>query len=293
MRASLEKSAALQKECGLPTKMLSPQEARRLVPELDTTGVVAASYNPDDGVVFPWPFVWGFAQAATKLGVDVETFREVVGFRTDGPRITGVVTRPVAGRGAGEEHVVATSAVVNAAGAWSPEIARLVGVDLPNKPHRHEICSTEPLKPWLKPLVADLEDGLYFSQSTRGEIVGGIGQERVPPGLNQDSSHAFLGRYARALVRACPVLGSVKVLRQWAGCYDITPDANPIVGEVDGVERFYQASGFMGHGFMMAPVMGKLIAEHIASPKPSELFERWSLRRFKEGRLLSEAMILG
>lgn len=144
----------------------------------------------------------------------------------------------------------------------------------------------------MKPLVADLSDGLYFSQSTRGEIVG-VGQEWVPHGLNQESSFAFLGKYARALTRACPVLGDVKVLRQWAGCYDITPDANPIVGEVDGVESFFQASGFMGHGFMMAPIVGKLLAEAIATGKPEPRFEAWSLRRFREGKLLSESMILG
>lgn len=293
-RRGLEASVKVQNDCGLGTRMLTPKEATKLVPELDPANFVAASYNPDDGVVFPWPFVWGFAQAARKLGVDVETFREVVGFETTGTRIDAVVTRRIERDGShGPPEKLRTHRVVNAAGAWSPEIAKLLGVALPNKPHRHEICSTEPLKPWLRPLVADLDDGLYFSQSTRGEIVGGIGQKRVPEGLDQNSSFAFLGLYARALVRACPILADVKVLRQWAGCYDITPDQNPVVGEVDEIEGFYQASGFMGHGFMMAPVMGKLIAEHIRDPKPLPLFERWNLRRFKEGRLLSEAMIIG
>jgi sarcosine oxidase, subunit beta len=183
--------------------------------------------------------------------------------------------------------------VVNAAGAWSPGIARLLGVALPNRPHRHEICSTEPLKPWLKPLVADLSDGLYFSQSTRGEIVGGIGNTYVPEGLNQESSLGFLGKYARGLVRTCPILGRVKVLRQWAGCYDVTPDSGPIVGPVDEVENFYQASGFMGHGFMMAPAVGKLLAGVVAGGEGPPLLDRWNLRRFREGRLLSEGMILG
>ena len=290
-RRALEKSCELQRECGLTTRMLSPREAQKIVPEMSLDGVVGASFNPDDGVVFPWPFVWGFAQAATKLGVDVSTFTEVLGFDTAGSRITGVRVRRE-----GQVATVKTSKVVNACGAWSPEIARMLGVELPNKPHRHEICSTEPLKPWLKPLVADLASGLYFSQSTRGEIVGGIGQERVPDGLNQDSSFAFLGLYAKALVRTCPILGKVKVLRQWSGCYDLTPDANPIVGGVDEVEHFYQASGFMGHGFMMAPVVGKLIAERIAQDEAAPnvpMFERWHLRRFKEGRLLSESMIIG
>ena len=100
-------------------------------------------------------------------------------------------------------------------------------------------------------------------------------------------------KIARPLVETCPLLGSVKVLRQWAGCYDLTPDANPIVGEVDDIEGFYQASGFMGHGFMMAPVMGRLLAQHIAERTQLPMFERWNLRRFKQGRLLSEAMIIG
>jgi sarcosine oxidase, subunit beta len=297
-RRALEQSVKVQNECGLATKMLTPKEAQKIVPELDVSSLTAASFNADDGVVFPWPFVWGFAQAAQKLGVRVKTFTDVIGFETKGSTITGVVvesneTVQKAAKKRSKKHVIYTSKVVNAAGAWSPEIAKMLGIELPNKPHRHEICSTEPLKPWLGPLVADLTDGLYFSQSTRGEIVGGIGQERVPDGINQDSSHAFLGIYAKSLTRACPILGKVKVLRQWAGCYDITPDANPIVGDVDGVEHFVQASGFMGHGFMMAPIVGKLIAQYIVQQTPLPMFERWNLRRFKEGKLLTEAMIIG
>jgi sarcosine oxidase subunit beta len=283
-RRTLEKSIALQNDCGLGTRMLTPREAQKIVPELNVEGVVATSYNPDDGVVFPWPFVWGYAQCAEKLGVEISPFTEVVGFRTEGARILGVITTK------GE---VKTHRVVNAAGAWSPEVARMLGVELPNHPHRHEICSTEPLKPWLQPLVADLSNGLYFSQSMRGEIVGGISNNAVPSGINMDSSHRFLSLYAKAVVHACPILGSVKVLRQWAGCYDLTPDANPIVGAIDEVECFYQASGFMGHGFMMAPVMGRRIAQHIAGGTDLPMFERWNLRRFKEGRLLSESMIIG
>lgn len=283
-RRMLEKSIAVQNGCGLTTRMLTPREAQQVVPELDTTGVVAASYNPDDGVVFPWPFVWGYASGATKLGVEIATFTDVLGFETRGKRIEAVVT---------SRGKVRTHRVVNAAGAWSPEVARLLGVELPNKPHRHEICSTEPLKPWLGPLVADLSNGLYFSQSTRGEIVGGISNEDVPPGIDQESSHRFLALYGRALTRACPVLGRVKVLRQWAGCYDLTPDQSPIVGQVDEVDDFFQASGFMGHGFMMAPAVGKRLARMLATGETPEPFGAWAHRRFKQGTAVSEAMIIG
>jgi sarcosine oxidase subunit beta len=289
-KKALEGSVAVQRKNGLSTEMLTPAEARRIVPELEVAGpkpVLAASYNGDDGVVFPWPFVWGYAQAATKLGVEIVTHAEVLGFDIAGDserRITGVRT---------SRGTIATESVIVAAGAWSPAVAALAGVSLPNHPHRHEICSTEPLKPWLRPLVADLDNGLYFSQSMRGEIVGGISNEHVPTGIDQQSSARFLGLYARALTEAVPRLGAVKLLRQWAGCYDLTPDQNPIVGPVDELRGFYQASGFMGHGFMMAPVMGKKIADHIVAGDNQALVDRWSLRRFREGKLLSEGMIIG
>ena len=317
----LEASVALQNECGLPTRLLDASEIQKIVPEIDPRGIVRASFNPDDGVVFPWPFVWGYAKAAKDLGVEIETYTDVVGFDTHGDRITGVRLRktrhdeiagwdrhgPTDARGEaspsfsdvsqnapGERVTIECDDVILCTGAWSPELARMVGVELPNHPHRHEICSTEPLKPWLGPLVAELGGGgLYFSQSARGEIVGGIGVDPVPPGINQRSSIGFLAAYSRALVRAVPRLASVKILRQWAGCYDLTPDSNPIIGRVDTPTNLVLACGFQGHGFMIAPVMGKLLAEHVASGDTTELFTRWALSRYREGRLLKETMIIG
>lgn len=280
----LAESIALQNEHGLPTRLLEPREVKKLVPELDVSRIVAASYNPEDGVVFPWPFVWGYARECERLGVDVHTHTRVTELQTEGQRITGVVT---------DRGVIRTPKVICAAGAWSPQITETVGVTLPSHPHRHEICSTEPLKPFLKPFVGDLDSGLYFSQSMRGEIVGGHGNARVPEGLDQSSSLRFLALYARSLTETVPILGGVRVLRQWSGCYDITPDGNPLVGPVDEVEGLILSSGFMGHGFMMAPIMGELLARHLLHGEEKELFERWNLRRYREGKLLSESMILG
>ena len=282
--SELGENVELQNRCGVESQLLAPNRISDIVPELSSEGVLAASYNARDAVVFPWPFVWGYAESARALGVSVRPFTRVVDLETRGRSITSVVT---------ERGRIKTSVVVNACGAHSPEIARMLGIDLPTHPHRHEICSTEPLKPWLGPLVADLSDGLYFSQSIRGEIVGGIGNDRVPSGPDQRSSERFLALYARALTRACPRLGAVKVLRQWAGLYDISPDANPIIGPVDTVDGFFLLSGFMGHGFMMAPVVGQRVAARIARGTGGELFERWSLNRFATGRLLKEGMIIG
>ncbi len=281
---SLRDSVALQRRCGLESEIVEPADVSRIVPELSTEGVALASYNPDDAVVFPWPFVWGYAQGASELGVEVVPFNRVTGIELGAHGIERVVS---------ERGTIATHRVVNACGAYSPAIAKLVGVELPTRPHRHEICASEALKPWLVPLVADLTSGLYFSQSMRGEIVGGISNERVPEGPNQESSARFLALYARALVRLCPRLGALKVVRQWAGLYDLSPDASPIVGPVDELPGFYLTSGFMGHGFMMAPVVGRLIAQAIAEDALPPELEAWRLSRFRAGVVRRERMIIG
>ncbi len=277
-------SVELQRRLGLKTRLIDARAARELVPQLEPSGVLAASFNEDDAVVFPWPFVWGYAEGARALGVDIHTFCKVHAIETTGGNVSGVVT---------EHGSVGAPVVVNACGALSPELAASVGVELPTKPHRHEICASEPLKPFLGPLVADLGNGLYFSQSTRGEIVGGIGNPKTPPGAVQTSSIRFLALYSRALIATCPSLSSLKIQRQWAGLYDLSPDHAPIVGPVDEVPGLYLSSGFMGHGFMMAPAVGKRLARMLATGETPEPFGAWAHRRFKQGTAVSEAMIIG
>ncbi|HEX3851174.1 MAG TPA: FAD-binding oxidoreductase, partial [Polyangiaceae bacterium] len=177
--AQLATNVELQNRCGVHSELLEPTAITGIVPQLSTEGVRAASYNARDAVVFPWPFVWGYAESARSLGVSVQPFTRVTDIETRGRSIASVVT---------ERGRIRTAVVVNACGALSPTISSMLGIELPTHPHRHEICSTEPLKPWLQPLVADLSDGLYFSQSIRGEIVGGIGNEQVPSGPDQRSS---------------------------------------------------------------------------------------------------------
>jgi sarcosine oxidase subunit beta len=188
---------------------------------------------------------------------------------------------------------IACECVVLAAGAWSPQIASLAGVRLPNEPHRHEICSSEPLKPFLGPLVSVLDSGLYFSQSMRGEIVGGMGDPLEPARMELGSTMRFLTRYARALVEAVPRLGRVKILRQWSGPYDVTPDNSPILGRTPQLPNLLHMSGFVGHGFMMAPAVAERMAEWMCTGRPDELFTRFNLDRFAAGRLEHEDMIIG
>jgi sarcosine oxidase subunit beta len=283
----LERNVALQNRCGVDTRMLTPAEAREVVPELDVSGFCAASFNPTDGILFPWPFLWGYAQAATRLGVKVATFADVTAIdRHIGREATGFTVRSSRGD-------VRAARVINAAGAWSPQIAQMVGVALPDYPVRHEICSSEPLKPFLGPMVSVLASGLYFSQSMRGEVVGGVTLKGHGSTLSMQSTLKFLATYARQLCAVMPHLAELKILRAWAGPYDITSDGNPILGEPPGVPGFYLCCGFMGHGFMMAPVIGKLYAEWLTGGAPHEIFARCALDRFERGGGEREDFIIG
>ena len=279
----LERNVRLQNSLGVRTELISPDGARDVVPQLSAKGIVAAAFNPDDGVIFPWPFLWGYASGAQKLGVKVETFTKVTGFQIAQGRVRAVET---------DRGPIQCEEVILASGAWSPQIAQLAGVTLPNEPHRHEILVTEPLKPFLNPLVSVLDSGLYFSQSMRGEIVGGMGDPHEPPGLEMGSTFGFLARFSKAILEQVPVLGDVKVVRQWAGCYDVTPDNAPILGRTPELPNLIQMSGFVGHGFMMAPAVAERTAAWLAGEK-DELFERFSLGRFAEGRLEKEDFIIG
>jgi sarcosine oxidase subunit beta len=272
--ARLEKNIDLQNRCGVATRMLEPKAAQAIVPEIDLTGVVGASYNPTDGILFPWPFLWGYARQAAAHGVRIFTQTAVN------------MMSPAAGGGYTLQTTRGTlhaKRVINATGAWSPKLAAMLGIEVPTYPIRHEICSSEPLKPFLKPMVSELSSGLYCSQSMRGEIVGGVTIPGHASTYAMGSTLEFLATYARRLVRLMPILGDIKILRQWAGPYDQSPDGNPILGATPEHPDFFLACGFVGHGFMMAPIVGKLYGEWLTGGAKHEIFERYTLTRFRDG----------
>ena len=277
--ARLQKNIDLQNRCGVHTKMLDPKAAQEIVPELDLAGIVGAAYNPTDGILFPWPFLWGYARQAAAHGVRIFTQTPVSGLVPQQGGGYEVVT---------PRGVVHARRVINATGSWSPQLAKLIGVDVPTYPIRHEICSSEPLKPFLRPMVSELSSGLYCSQSMRGEIVGGVTVPGHGSTYAMGSTLEFLSTYARRLVKLMPILGDIKILRQWAGPYDQSPDGNPILGAAPSHPDFFLACGFVGHGFMMAPIVGKLYAEYLTGDAPHEIFSRYTLARFSDPALANQ-----
>jgi sarcosine oxidase, subunit beta len=281
---SLRQAAAFQNQHGVRTRVIDLAEAERIVPGLSTEGCVGATFNPDDAVLFPWPLVWGWKDAATRLGVEVATFTQVERLDIQAGRVQAVVTN----RGR-----IGCEWVVNAVGAWAKSLAAMAGVVLPNRPERHEILVSEPLKPFLDPMLVDLSTGYYINQDMRGELVGGMGLDHGES-MDWSSSLEFLRAFSKQTVRLMPRLGQVKVLRQWAGSYDVTPDAKPILGVAQrGPGNFVNANGFSGHGMMISPMVGVLIAQLIAGQKQDLDPRVFSLERFERGEARPEALVIG
>jgi sarcosine oxidase subunit beta len=279
-RANVE----LQQRLGLDVEILTPDEiGRRVAPGLNTEGVRLATYCPSDGSANPFLTTQAYADAARRLGVVIELFTPVTRILTEGGRVTGVET---------VRGTVSAPIVVNAAGSHSLLLARTAGVQLPITPYRREILVTEPLERFFDPMIISFSFGIYFRQTKHGPVIGGFGDPHEPPGFNETSSLEFLVAMSRKLAHLMPALKPVKVVRQWAGLYDITPDAQPILGATDGVDGLYQANGFSGHGFMVGPMTALLVAQAVAGLTPALDIERLNARRFADGEVTTDRSVV-
>lgn len=271
--SQFERNIELQRGLGLNVESLSPREINEsVVPELNTAGVRMATWCPDDASANPFLATQAYAEAARRLGVQIELFTPARRVLAERGRIVGVET---------DRGIVSSPIVVNAAGSHSVPLARTVGVELPVSPYRREILVTEPLERFFHPMIISFSFGIYFRQVKHGAVIGGFGDPDEPVAFNETSSLEFLVTMSRKLRHLMPVLSSVKVVRQWAGLYDVTPDAQPILGPVDEIDGFFQASGFSGHGFMIAPKVAELVAQEVAGRRPDLDIERLNARRFR------------
>lgn len=279
-----DRNVVLQRSLGLPVEVLSPEDIRgKIVPMLNTDGVRLATHCATDGSANPFLTTKAYADAARRLGTAVQLYTPVTRVLADRGRVTGVETT----RG-----TVSAPIVVNAAGSHSVPIARTVGVELPITPYRREILVTEPLERFFHPMIISFSFGVYFRQTSHGSVIGGFADPEQPEGFDQTPSLDFLVTMSKKLAHLMPALESVKVVRQWAGLYDVTPDARPLLGATDGMGGFYQASGFSGHGFMIAPAVARLLAQSIAGKKPDLDIEPLNVRRFAEGKVKTERSVV-
>ncbi len=262
------------------TRILTVDEIRGMIPALNTDGVLGASFNARDGHVDPFHVTPAYAEAAKRLGVKIYTRTEAVDIITDGNRITGVATK--------DAQVIKTPVVVNAAGAYGALISKMVGIDLPLYPERHQLLVTEPLEMFLPCMVISFTHGTYFKQTPHGSLLLGVGDpEHEVKDFNTESTWQFMDDVARKISFHMPLLRNVRVLRQWSGLYDITPDCQAILGKTP-VEGFYLDVGWSGHGLQLGPVVGKLMAQVISGETTDIDIAAMSVDRFKTGQLIPE-----
>jgi sarcosine oxidase subunit beta len=243
----------LQNNLGVHSRMIGAEEAKNLSPLVDVSGIRSAVWSPRDGHCTPESVVLGYAKAARRAGARIVTKCEVTDIIAPDGHITGVVT--TAG-------TIATSTVVCAAGAWSQQIGQMVGTDLHVRPLRRQIAITEPvsgLDPHT-PFTIDFSSSFYFHAEGRGLLLG-MSEERDSWGFDLSRTGEWLGTLAEAIERRLPQLGDVGLQSGWAGLYEMTPDHNAVIGELDDVSQFFYATGFSGHGFLMGPAVGEVMRD--------------------------------
>ncbi len=277
------KNVALQNSLGIDSKLLSIEEAKEIVPILNTNGLLAATFHQKDGHLNPFHITQAFANAVKRLGGYVYTYTTVAGIDVESGKVKGVHT---------DKGYISTNVVVNAAGGYSGQIAEMVGVSLPLYSERHQILVTEPVMPILNPMVMSFSLNLYCQQVPHGGFIMGQSGINEPKDLNISSSWQFLDEMTTTIVKILPPLKNIRLLRQWSGLYNMSPDRQPIFSAFDEAKGFYAACGFSGHGFMFGPSTGVAMAELILGLKPTLPWKELSINRFKEGKLIIEPSVV-
>jgi len=270
--AAFEAGVRLQNELGVPSRMLTVDQALELSPLVVGDGVLAAAFSPTDGHCTPEAVVQGYARGARALGARIRPHCEVTGIEVTDGAITGVRTT----RG-----LVDTSTVVVTAGAWSAAVGEMAGVPLPVVPLRRQIIVTSemPDLPADLPMTIDFGTTFYFHPEGPGLLVG-MSDPDQQPGFQLSTGDEWLPGLAEAVQRRAPVLADAGIAHRWAGLYEMSPDHNALIGEARGVSRLLYATGFSGHGFLQGPAVGEVLRDLVLGVAPVVDVSGLSVDRF-------------
>jgi sarcosine oxidase subunit beta len=282
---TFRRNVALQRGLGVDVQWLNATDAERLAPGLAAAGIVGATFCARDGIADPNGVTMGFAKGAQAAGVEIARDTEVTGIRLERDRIAGVDTT----RGA-----VDTRLVVNAAGPHARLIGRMAGIDLPIDPYRrHIFIATAPAgsASWGVPasriMVIDFDTTFYFHREGAG-LLFGMGDPDETPTFDTTVQWDFLPQVIDVAVQRLPALADASISHAWAGLYEVTPDANPIIGRAPGVDGLFLINGFSGHGFQHSPAAGRILADVIVGRDPEFDLTPFAAGRFTAGAVTGE-----
>jgi sarcosine oxidase subunit beta len=279
----------MQRRLGVAVDWLTPGEAARLAPGLRTDGVRAATFCARDGIADPSGVTLGFARGARERGVEILRGTEVTAIDVARGCVAGVET--TAGR-------ISTPVVVNAAGPWAGRVGALAGVDLPVTPLRRHILIAAPGSggwhggvPDSRLMVIDFETTFYFHREGAG-VLFGMGEKDEPPGFDTTVNWDVIERVIPVAERRLPALGDASISHAWAGLYEMTPDAMPLIGPVEEVGGLFVIAGFSGHGFQHSPAAGRILADLVAGRDPAFDLAPFAPSRFAVGISAGEANVI-
>src|SRR5438067_3914186 len=266
---------------------LTPEDIVKLVPQLRVDDILGGTFCPTDGFVDPHSVMMGFMLNAREKSVRLWLDTTVTRIEVENNQIKGVIT---------SRGLVATPLVVNAAGAWAAQIAKMAGAELPVEPLRRQLVPTEPFDqlPQRFPMVIDMSTGFHFRREGKGILLA-WNDPKETPGFRTEFDTTFVEKILTRAASRVPVLAEAGVnpRRAWAGLYEMTPDHHAIIGPAPNVEGLYFVNGFSGHGVMHSPASGK-VASDLVLKGHSDLIDanQLSVTRFAEGKTLEETAIL-
>jgi len=279
----LKQNQKTQRELGLTTTLLDAEEVMRLIPAMNPDVIAGGLLQAKGGFARHDAAIWGYAQAARRLGVDIFPSTEVMDIVVKSGRVQSVKT-------SGGE--VEARTVVNAAGAHDQRISKIAGLELPTEVHRIEIMVTEPIKLFLPKAVSAPGLLCYMHQSARGEFIGGGEKDDFVPSTSMKNSLGTTCAIAGKYVRIFPQLAGVRMMRQWTGLVSQTPDHAPIMGPVPEIEGFILSVAWGGYGFMGGPGGGKALSEYIITGEVPPEIRPFNAERFETGELVIEPAII-
>lgn len=286
--SDFRRNIEMQRRLGVDAELLTPDEARTLAPGLEVDGVIGATFCARDGIADPNGVTMGFAKAAQAAGVEICRETEATGIRIEAGRVSAVETT----RGA-----ISTRAVINAAGPYARDIGAMAGLDIPVLPYRRHIFITEPIAPGSRApasriMVIDFETTFYFHREGAG-ILFGMSDPDEPSSYSSSVSWEFLEKMTPTAVKRLPALGDAGIAHAWAGLYEMTPDAMPIIGPAEEVAGLFMIAGFSGHGFQHSPAAGRALAEMIVNGEARDFDPApFSFDRFSQGSTEREGNVV-
>jgi len=281
--AQFKKNLEVQHSIGIDSFAVDLYAIKEIVPHINTEGMYGACFCAKDGHADPFHCTYAYANGAKMMGVDIETYTTVTGFIVKNEHIHTVKT---------DKGDVRANIVLNCTGGHAAIIAAKVGDELPIYPERHQILITEPVAHIMNPMVMSFHRHFYVQQTPHGSVIMGIGDPAEPVSLNIRPSWQNLELTAHLITQTLPVFRKLRVVRQWAGLYDMSPDRYPIINHAKEAEGFITIAGLSGHGFMVAPRLAILMANYLTGQEDSLDIKLFSAVRYRTGELLLEPSVV-